>query len=81
MQSDGTVLLHSVIEGSGFPGIGEEDHGHGLAVVVKLQTGGADGRHDGGVGDAGCWDGELAGADGEVGVCCCSKWLLVGNFG
>ena len=81
MQSDGAVLLHPVVEGSGFPGISEEHHGYRLSVVVELQPGGADGGHDRGVGDAGCGDGELARADGEVGVCCCSGGVrLVGSL-
>jgi hypothetical protein len=47
-----------------------------LSEVVELQTGRADGGQDAGVGDGAGRDGEFAGAEDEVGVCCCSVDLL-----
>ena len=72
MQADGDIFLDAVVEGGGLPVVEEEDHGHGLAEVVELQARGADGGEDAGVRDGARGDGEFAGAQDEVGVCCCS---------
>lgn len=69
MEADVSVFLDAVVEGRGFPGVGEEDHADCLAEVVELEAGGADGGHDGCVVDALGWDFELAGAKDEIGVC------------
>jgi hypothetical protein len=76
VQADGDVLLDAVVEGGGLPVVEEEDHGDGLAEVVELQAGCADGGQDAGVGDRARGDGEFAGAEDEVGVCCCSAVVL-----
>jgi hypothetical protein len=47
-----------------------------LAEVVKLETRGADGGQDAGVGDGARGDGEFAGAENEVAVSCCSRGAL-----
>lgn len=72
MQADAAVLRHAVVEAARFPGVGEERHGDRLAEVVELQAGGPDSVHDGGVVDRLGGDGELAGAQEEVGVCRCA---------
>lgn len=72
MQAYRGVFADAVVEGGGFPGLGEEDHADCLAEVVELDAGAADAGHNGGVGDdVGC-DVEFARAEDEVGVCCCA---------
>jgi len=75
VEADCTVFPDAVVEGGGPPGVGKEDHGDGLAEVVELETCGANGGEDGGVGDCGEGDLERAGAEDEVGVGCCAKWI------
>lgn len=69
------VFADAVVEGRRFPGFGEEDHADCLAEVVELQACAADSGHDGGVGDDVGLDVEFAGAEDEVGVCCCASWV------
>jgi hypothetical protein len=57
VQADGHVLLDAVVEGRRLPVVEEEDHGDGLAEVVQLQTGRADGGQDAGIGDRAGGDG------------------------
>lgn len=75
MQADLGVFANAVVEGGRFPGVGEEDHADCLAEVVELEAGAADSGHDGGVGDDVGLDAELAGAEDEVGVCCCAGYV------
>lgn len=66
------VLAEPVVPGRGAPGRGEEDHREGLPEGVELQAGAGDGGEDGGVVEGARGDGEGAGAEEEVGVCCCA---------
>lgn len=68
VQSNVSVLLDTGVPRVGSPGLGEPDHGDGLAKVVQLQATGTDGVHDGGVVDGLDGDVELLGADDEIGV-------------
>jgi hypothetical protein len=60
------------VKRGGFPGLGKKYHGHGLSKVIKLETGGPNGREDRGIGDCVDGNGESARAQDEVAVCCCT---------
>ena len=67
------ILAHAVVEAVGPPRVGEEDERDGLAEVVQLQPARADRVHDGRVVYDARRDAERAGAEEDVGVCCCAK--------
>lgn len=70
MQPEIAVLLDAIVERVGFPGVGEEDEGDGLAKGVELEAAGADGVHDGCVVDDTHRDAFSAGAEDDVDVGC-----------
>lgn len=73
MHPEVRILTHAVVEAVWFPRVGEEDERNGLAEVVQLQTTRANRVHDRRVMYDACWDAEHAGAEEDIGVCCCAK--------
>ena len=75
MESNTPVLGYTIVERQWLPGVREEDHRHALAEIVHLEATGTNGRHDRGIRNITGLYTELAGADGEVGVCGCAVWV------
>lgn len=61
VQPNIAVLLYPVVERCRLPGVREENHGNGLAKVVKLETAGADAGQDGCIRDGSDGDLEFSG--------------------
>ena len=76
MKAYTAIFSNAIVETGGFPGLGEERHGDRLTEIIELEAGCTDGGEDGGVVDGVGRDGEGTGTEQEVGVGCCSIWLM-----